>query len=68
MIEWDVFGRLAEARALLGDYFSRERGPDDLEGLERELHDVRYWSASNQTPPADGFDPEEVQTVDSEEL
>ena len=59
IIEWGVFGRLAEARALLGDYFSREPGPDDLEELERELQDVRYWSASSQTPPTDGFGPDE---------
>jgi hypothetical protein len=53
MIEWGVFGRLAEARALLGDYFSREPGHDDMEELERELHDVRCWSASDQRPPPD---------------
>jgi hypothetical protein len=67
IVEWGVFGRLAEARALLGDYFSREPGPDDLGELERELHGVRYWSASNQNPPADGFGPDEGQTVDSDD-
>lgn len=67
MIEWSVFGRLAEVRALLGDYFSREPGPDDIDELERELYDVRCWSASNQTPPADGFDPDDRRTVDSDE-
>jgi hypothetical protein len=67
IIEWGVFGRLAEARAMLGEYFSRELGPDDLEESERELHDVRYWSASNQNPPADGFGPDEGLTADGEE-
>lgn len=64
IFDWDVFRRLAKARGVLGEYFSRELGPDDLEELERELHDVPCWSASNQTPPAAEIDPDGGQTVD----
>lgn len=39
MVEWGVFGRLADARAILSDYFSRESGGDDMDELEREMHD-----------------------------
>lgn len=44
---WKVPQKIAEARRLLDKAFSRELGVDDLDELEREFRDLRYWSLDN---------------------
>jgi hypothetical protein len=36
--------RLAPARRILDGALSRELGEDDMDELEREFQDIRYWS------------------------
>ena len=44
--EIDIFHRLANARRVLDAYFGRALGDDNMDELERELHDeTGYWSA-----------------------
>lgn len=50
MTDWDVDSKLANARMLLSDAFSREQGIDEMDELERELTDVVFWSSSVQAP------------------
>lgn len=38
-----LFARLAECRSVLSSYFSRELGPDDMDELDREFKDLKYW-------------------------
>jgi hypothetical protein len=48
--EWDVTIKLASARKILDEAFSRELGEDDMDELEREFQDLQYWSVNNPTP------------------
>ena len=48
--EWNVTSKLANARAALGDAFSREPGADGLDELERELAETVIWSATAPSP------------------
>lgn len=48
--EWKVLPKLAEARGILHEAFSRKLGADDMDELEREFKDLQYWSASNPSP------------------
>lgn len=50
IVDWGVLRRVSEARFILDAYFSRERGPDGMSDLERELRGMRYWSFSEPTP------------------
>ena len=45
--DWDVFRKLALARRILDEAFSRELGDDDMDELEREFQDLQYWSRPN---------------------
>ncbi len=48
--DWDVSKRLSACRTTLFDYFSRELGDDDMDELERELENQRYWSSDSPRP------------------
>ena len=48
--DWGVFRKLASARMILGDAFSRELGDDEMDELEREFQDLQYWSVSEPKP------------------
>ena len=48
--DWSVFRKLASARMILGDAFSRELGDDEMDELEREFQDLQYWSVSEPKP------------------
>ncbi len=49
VVEWHVFRKLARARSVLSEPFSTELGPDDMDELEREMKDLRYWSLSSRS-------------------
>jgi hypothetical protein len=40
-----IFRKMAEARTILSAPFPTKRGADDMDELEREMQDVRYWKA-----------------------
>lgn len=42
--DWEVCRKLSKARSILGDAFSREVGPDDMDELERLLTDSNFWT------------------------
>lgn len=48
--DWKVMPKLAEVRSILSEKFSDELGDDDMDELERELKDIKYWSINNQKP------------------
>ena len=48
--DWDVSRKLASARAILDEAFSREAGDDDMDELQREFQDLQYWSVSKPKP------------------
>ena len=39
-----MFRKLAQARSILSAPFPTELGADDMEELEREMRDIRYWN------------------------
>jgi len=41
--DWDVFRKLARARSILEEPFSREKGADGMDELERLLDGSNYW-------------------------
>lgn len=43
-----ILKKAAKARRILGDAFPREVGPDDMDELEREMQNVRYWTSRNR--------------------
>jgi len=40
--------KMAEARAILSEPFPTRLGADDMDELEREMQDVRYWKARKE--------------------
>ncbi len=48
---WSVDIKLANARKVLDTAFSRELGNDEMDELEREVKNLRYWSIKNLSPP-----------------
>jgi hypothetical protein len=40
----EIFKKVAAARRILSDPFSRKVGADGMDELEREFQDVRYWT------------------------
>lgn len=48
---WQAGLRLAKARQILSDPFSRRLGPDNMDELERETEDVPFWSLDRPDPP-----------------
>jgi hypothetical protein len=48
MIRHDIYRKLAHARTILHDAFSRKLGPDGMDELEREMQAVRYWNDSSK--------------------
>jgi hypothetical protein len=40
-----IFRKMAEARAILSEPFPTTVGTDEMDELEREMQDVRYWKA-----------------------
>jgi hypothetical protein len=46
--KYDVFQKLASARRSLHDAFSYELGADGMDELERDLQDLKYWSANDE--------------------
>ena len=43
-----IFRKMAEARAILSEPFATKLGADDMDDLEREMQDVRYWKATKK--------------------
>jgi len=43
-----IFRKMAEARAILSEPFPTKLGADDMDELEREMQDVRYWKAGKK--------------------
>ena len=54
--DWDVFRKLAEARAVLSEPFDDHVGADGMDLLERTMGDVKYWSREEQQPPQETAD------------
>ena len=50
IFEWNVPKKIANARKILDEAFSRELGEDDMDELEREFQDLQYWSFNNPSP------------------
>ena len=50
VVDWDVFGKLAQVRSVLSEPFSRQLGPDDMDELERAMGGIVYWSSDLPTP------------------
>lgn len=50
LTEWDVTRRLANARRILEEAFSRGLNEVDMDQLEREFQDIQYWSLNNPSP------------------
>ena len=50
IFEWNVPEKIANARKVLDEAFSRELGDDDMDELEREFQDLQYWSLNNPSP------------------
>ena len=44
VIESSLAGKMAEARKIFSSRFSDELGDDDMDELEREMQDIKYWS------------------------
>lgn len=51
IFDWSVDRKLAKARKVLEMAFSSELGDDDMDELEREFKNLRYWSLKNPSPP-----------------
>ena len=45
--ELGFFRKLAQARTVLSEPFSREVGDDGMDELEREFQNLKYWSESH---------------------
>jgi len=48
LTDYDVSRKLSDARAILGDAFSRVAGDDGMDELERECQGSKYWSLSER--------------------
>ena len=51
--QWSIGRKLLTAREILSGYFSTELGDDDMDELERALHETPYWRRHSRTPPKD---------------
>ena len=64
--DWSVARRLLTARMMLSEPFSDELGPDDMDELERLVHDVPHWTFNERQPPTDWERPEAPDQVGTE--
>lgn len=48
--DWDITRKLARMRQTLSDAFSYKLGEDDMDELEREFQNLRYWSKKKPLP------------------
>lgn len=48
--ECGFFRKLAEARAVLSDAFPYETGEDEMDELEREMQNLKYWGNESKNP------------------
>ena len=53
IFEWNVPKRIARARKILDEAFSRELDNDEMDELEREFQDLQFWSLENLLPKND---------------
>ena len=49
--QWSICRRLTEARQILSAYFPADLGDDDMDELERALHDTPHWQWECRKPP-----------------
>jgi hypothetical protein len=65
VVDWDVFGKLAQVRSLLSEPFSTQLGPDDMDEVERAMGGIVYWSSDQPTPSRE-FGPDALAEADDE--
>ncbi len=49
--QWSICRRLIEARRILSEYFPTDLGDDDMDELERALHNTPHWQWECRKPP-----------------
>ena len=49
--QWDICRRLLAMRKTLSNYFSDDLGDEDMDELERALHETPHWQRHHRKPP-----------------